>query len=117
MKDLYPELIDYVFQHCWKFFNDLEQKAINHHAATIKFKDWPDINHPKLIEIRERNLTTDEDALALLENGYIEFIINTSTRIYMEHKHEIYFNLCPKCSKIARTPKAQQCRFCLHDWH
>jgi hypothetical protein len=30
-------------------------------------------------------------------------------------KHII--NNCPKCGKLARTPKAKQCRHCGHDWH
>lgn len=28
-----------------------------------------------------------------------------------------FINRCPKCSKIARTPKAKQCPWCFHDWH
>ena len=30
---------------------------------------------------------------------------------------KIFWNLCPKCEKLARTPKAKQCRFCKYDWH
>jgi hypothetical protein len=24
---------------------------------------------------------------------------------------------CPRCGRLAKTPKARQCRFCYHDWH
>ena len=26
-------------------------------------------------------------------------------------------NNCPKCGKLARTPKAKQCRYCFYNWH
>jgi len=26
-------------------------------------------------------------------------------------------NRCPNCSRIVRTPKARQCRWCGYDWH
>ncbi len=116
MNELYPELINYIFDHCWQFRSELEKKAINHYVAKLKFGKRKKL-HPKLVELRDRNLTTDKNALNLLKSGYSNFIKNTATRIYNEHKHELEFNLCPKCGKIARTPKAKQCRFCSHDWH
>jgi len=30
---------------------------------------------------------------------------------------KVFWNLCPKCKKLARTPKAKQCRYCKFDWH
>lgn len=32
-------------------------------------------------------------------------------------KEQIFWNFCPKCEKLARTPKAKQCRYCNYDWH
>jgi hypothetical protein len=40
-----------------------------------------------------------------------------SKMIIENHSNEVFWNLCPKCEKLARTPFAQQCRFCQHDWH
>lgn len=34
-----------------------------------------------------------------------------------KYADKVFWNLCPKCSKLARTPSAKQCRFCYHDWH
>jgi hypothetical protein len=116
VKELYPELIDYIFDHCWQYRSELEKKAINHHIGTLKFGNRKNL-HPKLIEVRDRHITTDKDALDLLKNGYRKFIENTATRIYKDHKAELDLNLCPECGKIARTPKARQCRFCCYDWH
>ena len=32
-------------------------------------------------------------------------------------RDKVFFNNCPKCEQLARTPSAKQCRFCGHDWH
>lgn len=117
MNEIYPELADYIFEYCSEYFTEIERKANNHHFGTFKFDKYPDNTHPKIDELKNRFLTTEKDSLKLLENGYKEFIKKTATRIYNEHKNELKLNLCPKCGKIARTPKAKQCRFCAYDWH
>ncbi|WP_316634390.1 hypothetical protein [uncultured Flavobacterium sp.] len=117
MKELYPELIDYIFQNSWEYYSVSERKAIDHHFGTFKFGKYPDNTHPKIDEVKKRFLTTDNEVLKLLENGYPEFIKNTAIRIFNEHENQLELNLCPKCGKIARTPKAKQCRFCGNNWH
>jgi hypothetical protein len=115
--EIYPELIDYIFQYCGEFYTETERKAKDHHFGMVKFGRYPDGVHPKITQAKERFLTTDLEAIDLLKNGYSEFIINTATRIYKEHKNELDLNLCPRCGKIARTPRSKQCRFCSYDWH
>ena len=61
-------------------------------------------------------ITNDKEALELLKNGETEFFINTANRILKEHKNDIFLNYCPKCQKLARTPKARQCRHCGNKW-
>lgn len=117
MKQLYPELIDYIFQHCGKYYSTLEKEAINHHFAVIKFGKYSIGQHQKIDEVKERFLSEKSGVLKLLENGYPEFIVNTATRIFKEHENQLELNLCAKCDKIARTPMAKQCRFCGNDWH
>lgn len=113
-----PELADYIFNYCSKFINDTEFKAINHHFGLVKKMDRYGDNLPiQFLEAKKRFLTDDPEALELLKDGYPNFIMKTAERIYRDHKHELQFNLCPKCNKIARTPQAKQCRFCRHDWH
>jgi len=34
-----------------------------------------------------------------------------------KYSDKIIWNNCPNCKKLARTPKAKQCRYCNHDWH
>ena len=40
-----------------------------------------------------------------------------ATKLLVKYNDKIVLNKCPKCGKIARTPKAKQCKFCHHDWH
>ena len=42
---------------------------------------------------------------------------NIAQYLMEHHSSEIYINNCPKCGKLARTPRAKQCRHCGHDWH
>ncbi|WP_430409565.1 hypothetical protein [Kordia sp.] len=114
---MYPELLDYIFNYCSKYYSETEQKAKDHYFGTLKFGNYPGNKSPKIDELKKRFLATDTNALKLLENGYPEFIRTTATRIYHEHMHELDLNVCQKCKKITRTPKAKQCRFCFHDWH
>ena len=40
-----------------------------------------------------------------------------ATKLLIKYNDKVVLNKYPKCRKIARTPKAKQCRFCRHDWH
>jgi hypothetical protein len=115
-KDLYPELLDYIFQYCGKYFWKDEIIANKHLLALAKsnkgvntlmykfvMKDVDIANHPKVAE--------------LVKDGFESFKHRVVTRIYNEHKAELDLNLCPKCGKVTRTPNAKQCRFCYYDWH
>ncbi|HRH47755.1 MAG TPA: hypothetical protein PLP23_03315 [Panacibacter sp.] len=115
-ENLYPALVDYVFDYCGRFMNDKENKANWHHFAIEKSGNGTKegfYNHFK----ETKHISSDPEVLALLENGFNAFKIKVASRIYNEHKEKLDLNLCPKCFKIARAPQAKQCRFCFHDWH
>jgi hypothetical protein len=116
MKELYPELIEYIFDYCIEYFSDQEKEARNYYLETQKTIE---LHKPftKLIKVKEWHMKDDKSSLDLLKEGYKKFKINTATRIYNEHKNELKLNLCPNCKKIARTPNAKQCRFCSNNWH
>jgi hypothetical protein len=57
------------------------------------------------------------DVTDLVSNGFECFVERTAQRILDAHGSEIFLNYCPKCGALARTPKAQQCRECMYDWH
>jgi hypothetical protein len=55
--------------------------------------------------------------LRLVSGGFEQFAEQTAKRILADHADEVILNYCPRCHELARTPKAQQCRFCGFDWH
>jgi hypothetical protein len=62
-------------------------------------------------------LSSDPEVLLLASQGLDAFVERVAQRILDEHRDEVAFNNCPKCSALTRTPKARQCRFCGFDWH
>lgn len=61
-------------------------------------------------------ITQNEDAINLLQNGYEEFELEVAKRIMKEEPEKVFFNNCPVCHKLARTPYAKQCRYCGKSW-
>ena len=59
---------------------------------------------------------TDPKVNEIVALGEETAIAIISGRVIKEHGESI-LNFCPKCDKLARTPKAKQCRYCKHDWH
>lgn len=62
-------------------------------------------------------LADDPEVLLLVSRGFQTFVEQTAERILSQHGEGIVLNRCPRCGALAKTPKAQQCRFCGHDWH
>jgi hypothetical protein len=113
-KELYLELAAYIWDYCCRM-NEQEGAAYRHKIAFDRIAHGNRIRFHKY-QNEEQYLSSDEAVLKLLENGYENFKLSVVTRIWNEHKDELELNLCPKCKKIARTPLAEQCRFCLNSW-
>ena len=113
--------IDYILGYFSRFMSHQEVMAWRHSTTLFKKKLWkypPEERAARMARYEERNLmSSDPAALALLEQGLDAFRRNTAERIAKKHANEIFYNRCLKCNKLARTPKAKQCRFCGHDWH
>lgn len=60
----------------------------------------------------ERFLSEDPAALELAIGGTEVFMERAASKILSEHGSDIFLNNCPRCGKLAKTPKARQCRFC-----
>ncbi len=61
--------------------------------------------------------STDPEVLALMADGVEVFLRRVRDRILRDHRDSIIFNYCPRCGRLAKTPKARQCHRCHHDWH
>ena len=82
------------------------------------------VRHGYAPELLEDLRPSDPEALALMpeasavmNDGYEQFARRVRDRILREHRDRVVLNICPKCGGLAKTPRAQQCRWCFHDWH
>ena len=75
------------------------------------------VRHGYAPEPLEDLRTTDPEALSLMHEGIEQFARRVRDRILREHRDRVVLNTCPKCGGLAMTPRAQQCRWCFHDWH
>ena len=110
------ETARYISNYYNQFFNEKENIANRHLNSLFKLNGEPESSSRYKIYKRKGWITTDEKALELIKNGETEFFINTANRILKKQKEEIFLNNCPNCKKLARTPKARQCRHCGNKW-
>jgi len=104
------ETAQYIVNYFSDLFTDEERLALKHIRAL-------DSGH-KENHLRKMGwLTNEKDVLDLIKDGYEAFEINTATRIFKDNPDLVFLNICPICKKLARTPKAKQCRYCGFNWH
>lgn len=108
------EKIHYIITYFSNLITDNEKLALKYQMYMSKSSD----------NIIMRNMMTekgwinnDPETLDLLKQGYEEFERNVVKRILTETPELVFFNNCPQCGKLARTPNAKQCRYCSYSWH
>ncbi|UKB77614.1 hypothetical protein [Chryseobacterium sp. MEBOG07] len=108
------ETVDYIIRYFSKLMNDHETLALKHQMSSAKSDENPQF---RKIMIEKNWISSDPEITNLLENGNEVFKQNIVTRIMAETPEKVFFNNCPKCDKLARTPYARQCRYCGYNWH
>jgi hypothetical protein len=110
--------IDYILNYFSRFMTLKEAAAMKHYITSAKFsKPISTDSDTKDFLLEKGWLSNDKDVAVLLTDGYQLFRLNTAERILKENTGKIYFNHCPNCGKLARTPQAKQCRHCGYSWH
>jgi hypothetical protein len=109
------ELTTYVWNHYARFFTPVEAKAgwAVHADAKARF------GSPQVAEFiwKRHKLADDPAVMEALADGVEAFRRRTANRVLRDHASEVFVNRCPKCNRVVRTPRAQQCLWCGHDWH
>ena len=111
----------YVVRFYGHFMSEHEHLALRHltasgkatHGRTDKSAQQEAGRHKAFSKL----LSRDPMVLELTSDGIEAFTERTASRILAEHGEQIILNNCPRCGALAATPKARQCRVCLHDWH
>ena len=121
------EKASYIVKYFPRLMSMEERTAWWHHFAMAKIEQIPSGLESKEAEEWQRSkiefyrgqnmISQDSSVLKLLEDGYDVFIVRTAERIMSEEPGEIFFNNCPNCNALARTPQSKQCRHCGHSWH
>jgi hypothetical protein len=116
-----PDLAYYIVRYYPNFMTDAEHRANRHLIGVLKATmgrdDAAAQQEAKKSKVFSRVLSDDPDVLELTRGGLQTFRSRTAARILADHGDEIFLNYCPRCHNLARTPQAQQCRSCGHDWH
>jgi hypothetical protein len=114
------ETIDYIFYH-YMYLLTIQEKAAWKYWSTNNKIDSDDTESPGQKEQRRQTyqnvgwITKDPEILKLLDCGIEDFKSRTAQRLLDEGS--VVLNYCLKCGRLARTPKAKQCRYFGHDWH
>jgi hypothetical protein len=103
--------------YAFNFYPDLmtvlEMEAYHHFLATAELAFGLNMSGRPV-----DNAGSDDPAvLFLARDGHEAFIFRTGKRILNDHGSQVFLNCCSRCGELARTPKAQQCRYCGNDWH
>ncbi len=130
-----PELQQYILQYCRSYFTQEEKQALTRSGVpditTEYYKKAALTNDHfreifgfhneatnRLVELGKEKLDAliAERIFTTYKDEIVEELI--AERIYTTFNDEIIIkNVCPKCGKMKRTPKAKQCRYCYFDWH
>ncbi len=101
----------------WDNYSSLLTDAEKLSAKTLRIQ-------VKLPNAFGQSATTEElvphpspEVAELLANGDTEFRRIAAARVLRENGADLTINRCSMCNRIVRTPQAQQCLWCGHDWH
>ncbi|WP_250254730.1 hypothetical protein [Chryseobacterium sp. Marseille-Q3244] len=92
------ETVRYIITYFRHLITDDEDLALKYHIFTYKTSDNPETG-------------------SLVKHSHDEFEFNVAQRIMAETPEKVFFNTCPQCKRLARTPYAKQCRYCQYSWH
>jgi uncharacterized C2H2 Zn-finger protein len=108
------ELTRYIF-HSYAWLMTLEEKAA---YKALMLEQKADHSSKDLkAHLHERMEFDNPQVAKLLEGDAVTFVVTTRDRILRDHAGEVFLNRCPKCSALARTPKACLCPACSHTWY
>jgi len=112
------ELADYIVDFHDECLTPAERGAVRELRARAKHDSVEQAGATSVADLIERKwMTRDPEVSALADQGAESLYRQIRDRVLREHGDELQFNRCPRCGGLCRTPQAQQCRHCFHDWH
>jgi hypothetical protein len=107
-------LTDYVWSQCYECMTDFERAGVK--AVHARFKAAAtDSERLRRVILEKWGGENDPAVIAALAQGEDTFRVAVRDRVLRDHPGIVA--RCPKCDRVLRTPRARQCRWCLHAWH
>lgn len=116
MKSLTEELKKYILWYCRDWMLPEEVAALNRSGLTDSGEESTRRMVKKSPKFDKFYGFENNDTNTLVALGKEKLEKKIALRILNQYGNEV-LNHCPKCGKLARTPKAKQCRYCSFDWH
>jgi ribosomal protein L40E len=110
------ELKKYLLEQCRDWMAPEEIKALNRIGFTENGEEVT--RRGELVEFKMEAMYgfADDKTSELVAMGRKRMEIEIAMRLLNRSIDEV-INNCPKCGRLARTPRAKQCRQCGYDWH
>jgi hypothetical protein len=110
-------LRDYIMRHAKHYMSEFERRCIRLGILREKASESESAHIHDLFRDAWSREGDDLVEQALVA-GVVQYQMQIRERLLREcDAGTVLVNRCPKCSRIARTPLAKQCRWCGHDWH
>ncbi len=107
----------YLINNAQRFMTDFERQCV--WLGITREKSEASESEGIAKRLRERyDAEATEEIDEALSVGVWEYQQQIQRRLRREYDEgTLKIKRCPKCSRIVRTPLAQQCLWCGHDWH
>ncbi|TWU51515.1 hypothetical protein [Rubripirellula reticaptiva] len=107
----------FVAKHCRHFMTALERRVTEYTVPLTS--DATSIKWQRLYTMCEQRdgHVDDTDTIAALETPWDIREQTAVDRVIRDNYTVLPLNRCPECFGLARTPRAQQCPWCLHRWN
>src|SRR5437899_9985272 len=109
------DTVAYILRYYNRFMTPKEHLASRHLMGTMKLTHGQSDSAAQLkATLRAKNdsrrelFSDDPEVLRMASDGFEAFQMRAAERIFEKHRQQIFFNYCPKCGKLAKTPKAKQ---------
>ena len=120
MREIHPAddeaLTNYVLDHYRRFLTETESTTLG--ALSIQWK-FVNVDSPlmklKLGELMEK--MKSPEVQQWMDRGSDFCRREFRDRLLRDHPNDIILITCPKCQRLARTPRAQMCVHCGYSWH
>jgi hypothetical protein len=104
------EKIDYILRNYSTLLNKEEREILNRLLDYLNFLDLQEVIGKEEAKEKYTLFDLDEKWIQYFQvHSRNEIRENIAQNILLRHEKEIFFNTCPVCGEIARTPIGRQC--------